>query len=142
MSNSVVEKIIGFTDPACEVQLADLDALICSLDSSVCNEPEMSVLLNVFERFPDADGFGIFWSIVHFLEACAGYEPLLIESVKRCPTVFNTMMINRLINGGVFSIGGKNLMSLLRHTTENERASNDVKEQATRFIEYQTKKMG
>ena len=39
-------------------------------------------LFRIFERFPDKDGFGVFWSIVHGLEAVLGYEPSLLESVE------------------------------------------------------------
>lgn len=38
--------------------------------------------------------------LVHFVEKFSeqGYEELLIESVKRCPTFYNLWMMNRAIN--------------------------------------------
>jgi len=58
-------------------------------------------LLRIFERFPEADGFGVFWSILHRIEATPGFEPFLLASVKRKPSEFTVMIINRMINGGI-----------------------------------------
>ena len=58
------------------------------------------VLLGVFERFPDEDGAGVLWSIVHGLESVPGYEPALLESAELRPTPFKLMMIDRLRRAG------------------------------------------
>lgn len=57
-------------------------------------------LLQLMERYPLAD-FGVPGAIVHFVERFykRGYEQLLIESIKRRPTMHTVWMLNRIING-------------------------------------------
>src|ERR1700723_1101145 len=52
-------------------------------------------LLAVFERFPEDDGAGVFWSILHGLEALTGYEPALVRSVQKRPSEFGVLMVGR-----------------------------------------------
>lgn len=70
-------------------------------------------LLRVFERFPDEDGAGVFWSIVHGLEALSGYEKHLVAAVQRHPTDFTVIMVRRLINAGSQEIDGVKLSELV-----------------------------
>ena len=64
-------------------------------------------MLRVFERYPDEDGAGVFWSIVHGLEALPGYEPFLVESYsKRAPSEFGVIMLGRILNSGQREIAG------------------------------------
>ena len=39
-------------------------------------------IFNLFERFPDDDGAGVFWSALHGMEAVGGYEDLLLLSIS------------------------------------------------------------
>ena len=57
-------------------------------------------LLQLIERHP-LDDFGVPGAIVHFVERFykKGYEELLIESIKRRPTMHTVWMLNRIING-------------------------------------------
>ena len=98
-------------------------------------------MINVFERFPEDDGSEVFWGLVHFLEACSGYESTLIESVTHQPVNFPLLMINRLINGGITQVNGHSLLSVLSSARSNPRATNSAKEAAQHYIEYQTKKL-
>ena len=43
-------------------------------------------LFGLLERFPDDDGFGLFWSIVHRLETQPDCGSELAASVRRWPT--------------------------------------------------------
>jgi hypothetical protein len=55
------------------------------------------ILFNVFERFPDDDGAGVLWSIVHGVESLAhDYEPLLVVSNRRAPSHMAAAMLARL----------------------------------------------
>ncbi|HVK52487.1 MAG TPA: hypothetical protein VM469_12220 [Pseudoxanthomonas sp.] len=57
----------------------------------------ISILFNVFERFPDDDGAGVLWSIVHGVESLAhDYEPLLVASNRRAPSHMAAVMLARL----------------------------------------------
>jgi hypothetical protein len=73
-----------------------LDELLAELWSVGVPQSAIPVLLRVFDRFPDEDGAGVFWSIVHGLEALAGYEPLLFESAELRPAPFKRIMVDRL----------------------------------------------
>lgn len=55
------------------------------------------VLFAMFERFPDEDGAGVLWSIVHGVEALdLDYEPLLRESLSRQSSLMGRIMLGRL----------------------------------------------
>lgn len=116
--------------------MAGLELALSAVVPASCTEVEFSLLLGIFERFPDDDGF-IFWSIVHMLEDMTGYEPALVESVLRKPVEFNIVMINRLINGGTPVVEGRSLVSLLRSVAASDAASASVRELAAKFVEYQ-----
>jgi hypothetical protein len=51
----------------------------------------------VFERFPDEDGAGVFWSIVHGIESLdVDYEQTLRASLARRPSRMGQIMLRRL----------------------------------------------
>lgn len=137
MSRSTIKAIQEFVAPHDEIQLQKLEEAVSAIRREACGQPEFRALLGVFERFPEDDGYGIFWSIVHCLEACKGYEPALIESVTRTPTEFNLLMVNRLLNGGVAEIDGQSLLSVLASAAANPAASQNARESAQGFIEHQ-----
>lgn len=59
----------------------------------------LPMLFGVFERFPEEDGAGVFWSIVHGVEALPySYGPLLRESYSRAPSEMGKVMLTRLAN--------------------------------------------
>ena len=137
MITSFVREIENFSNPRDEIELRLLDEALTSVSPSDCKETEFDALLGIFERFPEEDGFGIFWGIVHLLEACKGYEASLINSVRRMPVEFNILMINRLLNAGVQEIDGVSLMATLKSVVSNPSAIDSSKNTALRFIDYQ-----
>jgi hypothetical protein len=61
------------------------------------SEGQLPVLLRVFERYPQEDGGGVLWSIVHGIEALPfNYEPFLRQSLARQPTHMGNIMLQRL----------------------------------------------
>ncbi len=68
----------------------------------LAGEPHVSslpTLFGVFERFPADDGAGVFWSIVHGVEALPySYGPMLKESYSRVPAEMSKIMLARLAN--------------------------------------------
>jgi hypothetical protein len=62
-----------------------LDHSLTELFQSGFASQGIDALLGVFERHPTDDGAGVFWAIVHGLEATPGYESALVESVRRAP---------------------------------------------------------
>ncbi|MBC8103205.1 MAG: hypothetical protein H7Z41_11515 [Cytophagales bacterium] len=86
---------------------SDLDDLLNRLWEAGPPEGAMvaETLLRVFERFPEDDGNGVFWSILHGLESLPEYEPALVASVRRQPVEFTVLMVNRILNVGQVRIG-------------------------------------
>src|SRR5436189_4738812 len=48
----------------------------------------LAVWFRLFERFPEDDAFELFWSILHGVEALPGYEPFVVESIRKRPSRF------------------------------------------------------
>ena len=96
----------------------DLDDLVQELAAAPASAVDAArVLLGVFERFPRHDGYEVFWSLLHHVEALPGYEPSLIASVRRVPNEMGLTMVQRLLNGGVSTVDGVDLQVLLRELT-------------------------
>ncbi len=91
-------------------------------------------MLEVFERFPEEDGFGGFWALLHVLEASQGYESALVQSVLRQPAEFNVLMIQRLLNAGTLEVNGVPLMNVLVEVSQHRSAPLRVKEDVARYI--------
>lgn len=136
-ANVQLDAITGLSDPT---QLQALDDALSRMSPSKCGHAEFFALLRVFERFPDHDGFGVFWSINHFLEACRNYESGLVASVRRTPCEFNLTMINRLLNGNITHVEGQSLMALLADVASGPTSSKRAQELANHFLHYQNNK--
>jgi hypothetical protein len=91
-----------------------LDSLIAELWQTGHPEQAIPELLSVFERYPEEDGFGVVWGILHGLEALPNYEPELLRSLARQPSEFGVRMVGRLLNAGTREIGGVSLLQTLR----------------------------
>lgn len=99
-------------------------------------EPEKGVgaLFGVFERFPEHDGYGVFWSILHGLESLPDYESPLVDSVRRRPTEFNVRMIDRILNAGQNSISGADGLMLLREVLVHPDATDQARKNAGEYL--------
>jgi hypothetical protein len=139
---SNLDELIGavdsITEPENVGQLEKLEVILRSVPTLPDPSLLAPALLRLFERFPWDDGLGLFWSVLHELERLRGYELLLIESVRRSPGEFNLFMVNRLINGGISSVGTTNLLTLLREVAEEPRYSEPARGEALRYFEYQS----
>jgi len=107
-----------------------LDALLDELWSTGAAAHHVPELLGVLERFPEDDGAGVLWSIVHGVESLPDYEPELIRSVRRGPSELGVTMIGRLLNSGVSQVDGASLVSLLREVAASAAAPGSVRENA------------
>jgi hypothetical protein len=74
-----------------------LDDLLISLwEAGVTNEC-LPTLFGVFERFPDEDGGGVLWSIVHGIETSdIDYNQALRDSMSRQSSFMGRIMLDRL----------------------------------------------
>lgn len=74
-----------------------LDDLLSELWTVGAREGHLPVLFRVFERYPEEDGAGVLWSIVHGVEALpVDYEPALRDSLNRQPSFMGRLMLTRL----------------------------------------------
>lgn len=70
-------------------------------------------IYNLFERFPDEDGSGVFWSAVHAMEKIGNYEEQLVHYFRRWPSLMTKIMLTRLKNSGQSTIGSIQISKLL-----------------------------
>lgn len=71
-------------------------------------------IFNLFERFPEDDGAGVFWSALHGMEAVGAYEEKLLTYFRRHPTLMTRTMLRRILNSGVKQIGTTEIEGLLQ----------------------------
>jgi hypothetical protein len=124
-----------------EGELSALDQAVQTVLASPDARLGIRTLLRVFERFPTADGYGIFWSILHGLEGMPGpYEAELVESVRRAPGEFSLTMLNRMLNAGEIEVVGTRLLDLLEEVSRREDCPTEVRRRAQKFHEHQQRK--
>jgi len=75
-----------------------LDELFFELWKHPASLEWVEPLLEVFEMFPDEDGAGVLWTIIHGIEEIDGYEPILEKSNKNNPCEMKEIMLNRIEN--------------------------------------------
>ena len=120
-----------------EEELKQLDQALQQLPQAPHPELATDSLLNIFERFPDKDGHGLFWSILHVLEELPNYQERLIESVRRKPTEFSLNMVNRILNSGQSQVNDVDLLELLEEIAGDERWSGSMRENTRESIRRQ-----
>ena len=75
-------------------------------------------IFNLFERFPDDDGAGVFWSALHGMESVGGYEDLLLQYFRRHPSLMTRAMLRRILNSGQSHIGRVAISRLIDDDTK------------------------
>src|SRR5262249_36670519 len=74
----------------------------------------LDVWFRLYERFPENDGCGVFWGILHGIESLPGSNEHVVASVRRKATHFPVLMVNRMLNAGITSGRGRSGVPLLR----------------------------
>lgn len=73
------------------------DDLLGKLWSAGVTDECLPVLFGVFERYPDEDGFGVLWSVVHGIESLPlDYGQALRDSILRKASFMGRVMLDRL----------------------------------------------
>ena len=134
MPHSLRAKLLEFTDPQDPPQLKSLEDCLANVFSGCPSQDDKGALLEVFERFPEDDGFGVFWGIVHGLEHVDDYDQELVTSVRRKPTHFNTLMLNRMLNAGIEFAAGESIEGLLREVLSQGTLAGEVSKQVQGFL--------
>lgn len=104
-----------------------LETLVDELWETGEHENFTADLLKVFERFPEEDGGGVFWSIVHGLESFSTYEKELIASLDRQPSEMGLLMLRRIKNSGARTVGGFDLTKIVNDLLSNEKLTPTLK---------------
>ena len=131
-SEDVIEKIKAF-EPQ-DGNWLELDDLLNDLWSTGKQERFTAELFNVFERFPDDDGAGVLWSIVHGVERFKTYDRELVASLRRQPSMMGLAMLMRIKNSGAKAVGGVEFVALLTELLATPRLSPDLKEDVVDMI--------
>jgi hypothetical protein len=114
--------------------LKALDALIVEATAQPASPELDRALFGIFERFPDEDGRGVYWGIVHGLEGRGGYEPALLDSIRRAPSPFALLMLNRIANAGQADCAGVSILALLEEVAASPQASPAARQEAADFL--------
>jgi len=116
------DAVAALSDPDNAEQLKQLDS---ALRTSPSGDPEdLDAMFRLFEQHPNSDGFGVFWSALHWLEAQPSglYEHALLNSLQRKPVPFTLIMVNRMLNAGLKQAAGVSLLQLLHGVASDASA--------------------
>lgn len=115
-NTSIASDIAKFT-PTEDGNWRRLDDLLDELWQAGGPEQAIPEILSVFERYPEEDGCGVMWSLVHGLEKLPDYEPALLASLTRQPSELGIVMVGRMLNSGTTEIGDISLLLTLQEIT-------------------------
>ncbi|HEU5138075.1 MAG TPA: hypothetical protein VFU13_23220 [Steroidobacteraceae bacterium] len=111
-----------------------LDDLLGELFQQPVDAEGIKAMLRVFERFPLDEAVGPAWSIVHGLESLPGYEPYLVDSLRRRPSELGVVMLNRMLNVGQLAAGDADIHALLREIAARSDIEPSIRECAGSFL--------
>jgi hypothetical protein len=143
MTGTLVEisaAVAGFTSLTDTDQLKRLDDLAVTYSQLPKTDAEagLDIWFRLYERFPEEDGFGVCWAILHMIES---YHPVsdryVVASVQRKPTEFPVMMVNRILNAGTKTVGDVDLLALLQSVVDDANRPDSIRETARGFVEHQ-----
>jgi hypothetical protein len=106
-----------------------LDTLLNELWETGDQEYFTADLLKVFERFPEEDGAGVFWSIIHGVESFKSYERDLVDSLNRHPSEMALLMLRRIKNTGAKTVGGIEISKIVSDLFYNERTTPTLRQE-------------
>jgi hypothetical protein len=99
-------------------------------------------ILELMEKFPLVE-FGTPGAFTHFIESIAvkdidWYDELLVQSIKRCPSVHTVWLLNRTLNP---SVGEKRekLLQLMLSIYNDKSLHEDIRNVAKNFLEHHEK---
>jgi hypothetical protein len=136
----ITAAVAGITSLTDTDQLQRLDGLATDYAKLPKADAEagLDIWFRLYERFPDDDGFGVCWGILHMIEA---FHPVsdrfVVASVQRQPTEFPVLMVNRILNSGTKAVGGVDLLALLQVIADDDKNPGSIREVARGFLEHQ-----
>jgi hypothetical protein len=76
----------------------------------------------------------VFWSVFHALEKQPNCDVGVLRSIQRKPSEFPVLMVNRMLNAGIRSVAGVELLDLLSEVVANAEAIPSVRAEAQNFL--------
>lgn len=137
---SIADRLGGLATVSDQHDLDELVELVEAYFQHAEAADHLELWFRFLERFPDEDGFGGFWSILHGIERYPGCDWLAVDSVRRRPSRFPVLMLNRMLNVGIRRVAGVDLLGLLQHVAQSPDTTPGVREDAARFHAYQRAK--
>ena len=135
-----IRQVVAEIDALPTADSEDLDRLQALIDEYFASPDaatHIDVWFRLFERFPDDHGHGVFWTILHGIEAQPSSDSAVVASVRRRPTHYPVLMVNRMLNGGIPAAAGMDLLAILRQIAADERVPATVRADAEQFLEHQ-----
>jgi len=112
---------------------------LCDELAETVDRPAAAAMMFEFMERLHREELGSPGPLVHLLERWHGVsEPLLAESVRRQPTPLTTWMINRILNANPSN--RDRWHELLQAAVNHPKASDETKDRARDFLEYQFKR--
>ena len=101
----------------------------------------LDVWFRLYERYPDSDGYGVFWTILHGIEhvmfSPTGLLLIVNRSLQRKPTYFPLLIVSRMRNTPNITsrISERVLLDLLHLYETDERCDADLRISIQGFLE-------
>jgi hypothetical protein len=136
--NSVISALDAFKPVDNDVEnIGVLYEIFQGFQSIPDREQAILAMFGLLERFPDAD-LGNPGPVVHELEAIAGYEPQLIESLHRQPTYLTVWMVNRILNSDLPDPEQAMWLAELNAARQHPKSSDSTNKWVEELLEDQT----
>ena len=130
-SRDFAHDLAAFSLSAPDADWRQFESVLPHLTARPWSHAEIVAALGVFERHPHGESFGLFWTLLHGLEAQPDFEPLLFASVRRVPSEFGVTMLGRLLNAdtvGLRAVPATEIRALLSEVLQHSDTSDDTKE--------------
>jgi hypothetical protein len=125
--HTVADKIRAFY--SAEGDWRPLDVLFTELFSRTCSQDEIDAVFSLFERYPDEDGAGVFWSAIHGLEVVGSYDERLRTSLRTAPSESAIILAIRIVNSGDASF-----VPIITEVASRPDSPNSVRSMAHHFL--------
>ena len=121
------------------LEFSELEEILKEVFNNKLQKHFIHDMFRIYEKYPEEDN-DIFWSMLHGIESINNYKDALFLSLNKKITKFGILMVNRIINKGIITYKNQNLLNLLEQFMNNESLSNELRNDAKEFFEYQSSK--
>lgn len=111
-----------------------LEELLTELWATEHPELGLDHIFVLLERYPEEDGNGVFWSILHGIEQINEYEQNLLVSLNRQPTLMTVIMVHRIARTGQIKILGKEIKAIYMELMTNPQTLPSLREIISRYL--------